>query len=226
LKKLREEESVLVNDVPEIMVMEEMSKHRDTHLLKRGAYDAPGDAVEPDTPGSVMKFPADAPRNRLGLAQWLTDRRNPLTARVAVNRIWKMHFGRGLVATPDDFGSINRSRERTRYERVDRGDEVPKAAGAPLHSAGALLRQWPERVIVPRGGVCLPVFRNCMANDQQLHVSPGYGFFSINALIAAGISNVGASAASYSTLLIVNTCSCPITCCVRRVATFCPPKSL
>ena len=108
LKKLRDQENALVNDVPEIMVMEEMPQRRVTHLLKRGAYDAPGDEVQPDAPASVMPFPANAPRNRLGLADWLTDGRNPLTARVAVNRIWKMHFGRGLVATPDDFGSQGR----------------------------------------------------------------------------------------------------------------------
>ncbi len=105
LKKLRAQENELVNDVPEIMVMEEMPQRRVTHLLKRGAYDAPGEVVEPDTPAKLLPFPAGAPRNRLGLAQWLTDKKNPLTARVAVNRIWKMHFGRGIVATPDDFGS-------------------------------------------------------------------------------------------------------------------------
>jgi hypothetical protein len=85
-----------------------MPQRRVTHLLKRGAYDAPGEEVQPDTPGKILAFPSAAPRNRLGLAQWLTDRRNPLTARVAVNRVWKMHFGRGLVATPEDFGSQGR----------------------------------------------------------------------------------------------------------------------
>ena len=58
-----------------------------------------------DTPGSLPPFPKDQPRNRLGLARWLTDRRHPLAARVVVNRIWRMHFGRGLVATQEDFGS-------------------------------------------------------------------------------------------------------------------------
>jgi len=105
LKKLREEENSFANDIPEIMVMKESPTPRQTHLLKRGAYDAPGEPVEPGTPEGIFPFPKNYPRNRLGLARWLTDPKNPLTARVAVNRIWKMHFGRGLVATPEDFGS-------------------------------------------------------------------------------------------------------------------------
>ncbi|MEY2880756.1 MAG: hypothetical protein RLZZ15_3136 [Verrucomicrobiota bacterium] len=105
LKALRDEENALGNDVPEIMVMAEMPARRTTHVLKRGAYDTPGDVVAPDTPAALGEFPAAAPRDRLGLAQWLTARDNPLAARVAVNRVWKLHFGRGLVATPEDFGS-------------------------------------------------------------------------------------------------------------------------
>lgn len=108
LRKWREQENAAINDVPEIMVMEEMPTRRVTHLLKRGAYDAPGEEVQPDTPGSILKYADGLPRNRLGLAEWLTDRKNPLTARVTVNRIWKMHFGHGIVATPDDFGSQGR----------------------------------------------------------------------------------------------------------------------
>ena len=105
LKRLRAEENALINDIPEIMTMREMPQPRRTFLLKRGAYDAPGDPVERDTPAGLPPFPAGASRDRLGLAQWMIDRKNPLTARVVVNRIWKMHFGRGIVATPDDFGS-------------------------------------------------------------------------------------------------------------------------
>lgn len=105
LKKLREQENNLISDVPEIMVMEEMPTPRVTHLLKRGAYDAPGEVVQRDTPAALLAFPKDAPRNRLGLAHWMTDRQNPLTARVVVNRIWRMHFGHGIVASQEDFGS-------------------------------------------------------------------------------------------------------------------------
>jgi hypothetical protein len=105
LRLLREQASALVADVPEIMVMEEMQPPRRTHLLKRGSYDAPGDVVMRNTPAVLPPFPADQPRNRLGLARWLTSSLHPLAARVVVNRVWRMHFGRGLVATPDDFGS-------------------------------------------------------------------------------------------------------------------------
>jgi hypothetical protein len=90
------------------MVMEEMPSIRPARLLARGAYDAPGDLVQRDTPASLPAFPAGQPRNRLGLARWLTDRGNPLAARVVVNRIWRMHFGRGIVASAEDFGSQGR----------------------------------------------------------------------------------------------------------------------
>ncbi|MGI8966498.1 MAG: DUF1553 domain-containing protein, partial [Limisphaerales bacterium] len=105
LKKIREEENQFVNDLREIMVMKELSWRRPTYLLKRGAYDAHGETVEPGTPEGIFPFQKKLPKNRLGLARWLVDKKNPLTARVVVNRIWKMHFGRGLVATPEDFGS-------------------------------------------------------------------------------------------------------------------------
>ena len=105
LRQLRAEENALISDVPEIMIMEEMRQPRPAHRLKRGAYDAPEEIVPRDTPASLPPFPREQPRNRLGLARWLTHRTNPLAARVVVNRIWRMHFGRGLVATAEDFGS-------------------------------------------------------------------------------------------------------------------------
>lgn len=105
LQKLRIAENDLVSQVRQIMVMKELPEGRTTHVLRRGAYDAPGDAVSPDTPARILAFPSDAPRNRLGLARWLVDEQNPLTARVTVNRFWQMFFGRGLVVTAEDFGS-------------------------------------------------------------------------------------------------------------------------
>jgi hypothetical protein len=105
LQALREQENELIDDVPEISVMKEMAQRRPTFVLKRGAYDAPGEPVDPGTPEQIFPFQPGLPRNRLGLAEWVVDPANPLTARVAVNRIWRTHFGRGLVATEEDFGT-------------------------------------------------------------------------------------------------------------------------
>jgi hypothetical protein len=91
--------------IPTVMVMEERAERRPTFLLKRGAYDAPGEPVEPATPAVLGAWNPEWPKNRLGLAKWLVSRDNPLTARVTVNRLWQMLFGMGLVKTVEDFGS-------------------------------------------------------------------------------------------------------------------------
>jgi hypothetical protein len=89
----------------EVMTMEELPQPRPAYVLRRGEYDAPKDRpVGRDTPSVLLPFPKDLPRNRLGLARWLTDPKHPLTARVAVNRHWQLFFGRGLVATTENFG--------------------------------------------------------------------------------------------------------------------------
>ncbi|TWU48417.1 DUF1553 domain-containing protein [Rubripirellula reticaptiva] len=93
------------DSLQEIMVMRESAGRRDTHVLGRGDYSQPEQVVSPGTPASMLPFPTNAPRNRLGLAKWLTDPKHPLTARVAVNRLWQILFGTGLVRTPEDFGS-------------------------------------------------------------------------------------------------------------------------
>ncbi|MDA7618106.1 DUF1553 domain-containing protein [Verrucomicrobia bacterium] len=94
----------LLEKVPEIMVMEEMPVMRKTFVLKRGQYDTPAEEVRPGVPASLLAFGKNRPPNRLGLAQWLTDPKHPLTARVTVNRYWQMIFGRGMVETSHDFG--------------------------------------------------------------------------------------------------------------------------
>lgn len=94
----------LQGEEPDTMVMRDLSPPRRTHVLIRGQYDQPGEEVKADVPEFLLAFPAQAPRNRLGLAQWLTDPRNPLTARVVVNRFWAALFGVGIVKTAGDFG--------------------------------------------------------------------------------------------------------------------------
>ena len=74
-------------------------------ILFRGQYDKPREKVTAATPSALYPMPPDAPRNRLGLAQWLVSRENPLTARVTVNRFWQEIFGMGLVKTAEDFGT-------------------------------------------------------------------------------------------------------------------------
>lgn len=91
--------------IEELMVMQEMPEPKSTYILERGNYDAQGDEVFPGTPESILAFPPELPRNRYGLAQWLTHEDNPLTARVAVNRFWQNFFGTGLVKTTEDFGN-------------------------------------------------------------------------------------------------------------------------
>ena len=89
----------------EVMVMNTAKHPRVTHILSRGQYDQPADVVTPGVPASLPQPPADFAPNRLGLAEWFIEADHPLTARVAVNRIWQLLFGKGIVATSADFGS-------------------------------------------------------------------------------------------------------------------------
>lgn len=88
-----------------LMVMKDSVKPRPTYVLNRGQYDAHGEQVYPTTPAAVNPFGNELSKDRMGLAKWLFDEKNPLTARVAVNRIWQSFFGKGLVNTPADFGN-------------------------------------------------------------------------------------------------------------------------
>ena len=104
LTEVREAENELMTNMTEVMVMNERKSLRSTFLLDRGVYDAPSEKVNPDIPDQI-KTTEDYNSDRLGLAKWLVSEDNPLTARVAVNRIWTVVFGKGIVTTPDDFGN-------------------------------------------------------------------------------------------------------------------------
>jgi hypothetical protein len=89
--------------LPHVMVMSD-DMPRKTHVLSRGNYEAPLAEVQPCTPAALPPMPPGSPRNRLGLAQWIVSPKNPLTARVQVNRYWQLFFGKGLVKTAENFG--------------------------------------------------------------------------------------------------------------------------
>ena len=90
---------------PTTLVMVEMDEKRDTHVMARGNYLSPKQKVEADVPEVLNEWKPEWPKNRLGLAKWLVDSENPLTARVIVNRWWGQFFGSGIVSTEEDFGS-------------------------------------------------------------------------------------------------------------------------
>ena len=104
LESARKAEKDFLDSVPTTPVMVELDKPRSMHMLTRGNFLSKGEKVEPATPAVLHPFRADAPTNRLGLAQWLVDTNNPLTARVMMNRFWEQYFGRGIVETAEDFG--------------------------------------------------------------------------------------------------------------------------
>jgi hypothetical protein len=87
-----------------VMVMAERPTPRDTFMLIRGVYSAPGEKVQPGIPAVLPPLPPGAPNNRLGFAKWVADPGNPLLARVTMNRFWQMYFGTGIVKTTEDFG--------------------------------------------------------------------------------------------------------------------------
>ena len=103
----RAKREYISRNVPTVMVMEEMETPRETYRLIRGAYDNPdkSETLTPDVPSFLPPMDSDLPKNRLGLAQWIVDPENPLTARVTVNRVWQKIFGQGLVPTAENFGT-------------------------------------------------------------------------------------------------------------------------
>ncbi len=105
LRKWQAREIVTIDTVQEMMVMGDVENLRPTYILDRGVYDAHGQPVSQDVPESLLPWPKELPRNRLGLGQWLIHPDHPLTARVAVNQMWYLMYGRGIVETVEDFGN-------------------------------------------------------------------------------------------------------------------------
>ncbi len=106
VKTVQDERAKYDAAIPTTMIMEERKEPRDVYVLRRGRYDQPdkNQKVSPDVPDVFPRMPEGAPHNRLGLAEWLVSPKNPLTARVVVNRMWQRFFGMGLVKTSENFG--------------------------------------------------------------------------------------------------------------------------
>jgi mono/diheme cytochrome c family protein len=102
--KAKDAEKKFYDSVPISSVMQELEKPRETHVLTRGNFLSKGDKVRPSTPAVLHPFSPSYPSDRVGLAKWLVDTNNPLTARVIMNRFWEQFFGKGLVETVEDFG--------------------------------------------------------------------------------------------------------------------------
>ncbi len=175
----------LRRSLPTAMVMEELPHPRPAFVLNRGNYNSPGEPVEAGVPEALLgAWPAGAPRNRLGLAQWLTRADHPLTARVVVNRFWAQLFGTGLVKTLEDFGSQSEWPSHPELldwlarEFVDGGWNVKAFLKSLVLSAtyrqdsavsAALLARDPENRLLGRGPrVRLPAE---LIRDQALAVS-------------------------------------------------------
>ena len=102
-----QERAAIERESARIPIMRDLAKEKQrvTHIQQRGNFLDPGEVVEPGVPDAFGPMPAGAPANRLGVAQWIVSRDNPLTARVAVNRFWARLFGTGIVETEEDFGT-------------------------------------------------------------------------------------------------------------------------
>jgi hypothetical protein len=124
---------------PTTLVMQELPKARRTTIFSRGDFKQPGESVEPGVPAVLHPYAA-ARGDRLALARWLVDRRNPLVARVTVNRWWAEIFGHGIVATPEDFGM--KGQQPTHPELLDwlATEFMAPSSGYPAWSMKKVLR--------------------------------------------------------------------------------------
>jgi len=105
LADLRQQRKKYESAAAATLVMRDRRQPRETFMLERGQYDQLGNKVSAGVPAALPPLPADSEKNRLALARWLVDPKNPLTSRVVVNRFWQHYFGTGLVKTAEDFGT-------------------------------------------------------------------------------------------------------------------------
>ncbi|MBK7642689.1 MAG: PSD1 domain-containing protein [Planctomycetes bacterium] len=151
-----------------VMVMRDRPEPRVTHVHLRGAWDALGEVVEPGTP-SALPVLGDAPQNRLGLAKWIVDPANPLSARVAANRLWQQIFGEGLVRTQDNFGAQG---DRAEYpELLDWLAFTYRESG---WDTKALVRSMVTSAAYRRSSACTPEQHAADPQDRWLARAPRF----------------------------------------------------
>ncbi len=190
LQDARSELARFNDGLKEIMVMRELPQPKKAYVLFRGEYAQRRDEVAAGTPAALSPFPQDAPKNRLGLARWLTDRRHPLTARVTVNRVWQSLFGRGLVRTAEDFGSQG---ARPLYP------EVLDTLAKQLINSGWDMKQLSRSIVLSQ-----TYQQNSLADSKTMTDDPDNEWLARgprfrlsaemirdNALVAAGLLNPG-----------------------------------
>ncbi len=186
----------------EPMVLAEIDAPPQTHIHIRGDFRRPGEAVQPGTPAALPPLPEGVKANRLALARWMVADDNPLTARVEVNRLWQELFGRGLVATSDDFGS--RGDAPSHPELLDwlatdfreHGWEIKYAIRQMMLSAAyrqsSKPRQEPEALVARQMRFRLPAE---LIRDGALAASglldPRVGGRSVRPPLPEGVTNLG-----------------------------------
>ncbi len=156
LKKKRNE---FDDSLPKAMVMKEREEIRPTYLMNRGQYDDPADEVQRDTPGFLptLKKKGEV-ASRLDLAEWFVDPENPLTSRVAVNRIWQQFFGVGLVKTSEDFGAQG---------------EVPSHPELLDHLAVSFVKSdWDIKALVKQIVISKAYQQSSLSTPEQFSVDP------------------------------------------------------
>ena len=162
-----ERDRVRDSEIPTAMVLAERAEPRVTRLLDRGRYDQPtGEPLEPGIPAVFGELEGEGRQGRLELGRWLVDPANPLTARVAVNRVWASFFGTGLSATQEDFG--------VRGER-------PRHMALLDHLAASLVASgWDLRDLERRIALSAVYGRSSAASSEALERDPA------NRLLARG----------------------------------------
>jgi hypothetical protein len=153
----------LTREIPSTLVMREMPEGRQTHVHIRGDFLRKGTPVQPNVPECLPPLPAlDHKPNRLDLARWLVDDRNPLTPRVTVNRFWDALFGRGLVETENDFG--RQGAAPSHPELLDwLASEFRSSAGKDPHACG-----WSTKKLL-RTIVTSATYRQASTNRPELN---------------------------------------------------------